>query len=59
MNREIFIIVDQSMHSYEAICGVYDSFDKAMVANIWEERGETPDETGYGEDLFIIKYKVE
>lgn len=41
------------MHSYEAICGIYDSFDAAMESDVWAERGEIPDSKGYGESLFI------
>jgi hypothetical protein len=56
--RYIYIVIDKTMHSYEAICGIYDDFDKAMKSNAWEQYGETPDERGFGNDLFIYKEQI-
>lgn len=53
--KYVYILIDQQMHSYEAILGIYDSFDKAMSSKEWSKRGETPDRNGYGTDLFIYK----
>jgi hypothetical protein len=54
----IYIVIDQDMHSYEAILGVYDSFEKAMGSNAWSNRGITPNERGEGGSLFIYTQGV-
>ena len=54
----VFIIVDKSMHSYEAICGVFDSFESAMNAPMWEDYELEPDSRGSADDYFIVEYKV-
>ncbi len=54
-NKYVYIIIDREMHSYEAICGIYDSFDAAMKSDVWAECGETPDHRGYGKSLFIYE----
>ena len=55
MNREIYIIIDRDSHSYEAIMCIYDSFEKAMNSELWEQYKDTPDQNGYGDQLFIYK----
>ena len=57
-NKYVYIIIDNQMHSYESICGIYDSFEGAMESDVWVERGETPDSRGFGEDLFIYREMV-
>lgn len=57
-NKFIYIVIDQDMHSYEAILGVYDSFEKAMNCNEWSNRGITPNERGEGDSLFIYKEEL-
>ena len=54
----VWVLVNIESHSYEAILGIYSSFDKAMNSEKWEEYEETPDENGTGEYLDIIKMKV-
>jgi len=57
-DRVVYIIIDQDMHSYEAILGIYDTFEKAMNSNVWSNRGITPNEEGEGDSLFIYKEYV-
>ena len=57
-NKFIYIVIDQDMHSYEAILGVYDSFEKAMNCNAWSNRGITPNERGESSSLFIYKEEL-
>lgn len=56
--RYIYIVIDKESHSYEAILGVYDNFDKAMASGAWSVYGETPDKDGYGVNLFIYKEEL-
>jgi hypothetical protein len=50
---KVYIVIDKNMHSYEAILGIYDTFEKAMNCNAWANRGEVPDKEGNGDSLFI------
>lgn len=54
----VYIVIDQDMHSYEAILGIYDTFEKAMGSDVWSERGEVPDKNGRGDSLFIYEEVV-
>lgn len=54
----VYIVIDQDMHSYEAILGIYDSFEKAMNCNVWSNRGIKPNERGEGDSLFIYKEEL-
>ena len=58
VDKFIYIVIDQDMHSYEAILGVYDSFEKAMNCNAWSNRGIAPNERGDGGSLFIYKEEL-
>lgn len=57
-SSHVYIVIDQDMHSYEAILGVYDSFEKAMGSNAWSNRGITPNERGEGDSLFIYTQEI-
>ena len=57
-NKFIYIVIDQDMHSYEAILGIYDSFEKAMNCNAWSNRGIKPNERGEGDSLFIYEEEL-
>ncbi len=54
----VYLVIDQDMHSYEAILGVYDTFEGAMNCNAWSNRGVIPNERGEGDSLFIEKYEI-
>jgi hypothetical protein len=58
VNNIVYIVIDQDMHSYESILGIYDTFEKAMNCNAWSNRGITPDKNGSGGSLFIYKEYV-
>ena len=55
---DVFIVIDKNGFSYEAILGIYDTFEKAMDSNAWKEYNNTPDTNGVGDTLFIYKEKV-
>jgi hypothetical protein len=55
----VWVLINTQSHSYEAILGIYSSFDKAMNSEKWEEYEETPNEDGDGEYLQVIKMKVQ
>lgn len=55
---KVYIVIDQEMHSYEAILGIYNSFERAMGSNAWSNRGITPNERGEGGSLFIYTQEV-
>jgi len=57
-SKFVYIVIDQEMHSYEAILGVYDTFEKAMNCNAWSNRGVIPNERGEGDSLFIYKEEL-
>jgi len=57
-SKFVYIVIDQNMHSYEAILGIYDTFEKAMNCNAWSNRGVVPNEDGYGDPLFIYKEEI-
>jgi hypothetical protein len=48
VNNIVYIVIDQDMHSYESILGIYDTFEGAMNCNAWSNRGITPDKNGSG-----------
>jgi len=53
--KKVYIIIDKTMHSYEAIAGIYDTRKEAMESPVWDHFGETPSADGYGENLFIYE----
>jgi hypothetical protein len=57
-NKVVYIVIDQDMHSYEAILGIYDTFEKAMNCNAWSNREIVPNKNGEGGSLFIYKEYV-
>lgn len=55
----LYLIINGGMHSYEAICGIYDSYEKAENSRFWENSGlEKPDKDGYSEEYFIWETKI-
>lgn len=56
--KYVYIVIDSDMHGYEAILGIYNSFEKAMNCNAWSNRGVIPNERGEGDSLFIYKEEV-
>ena len=56
--KYVYIVIDEDMHSYESILGIYDSFEKAMKCNAYENRGLTPNEKGEAGSLFIYKEEL-
>ena len=57
-NKVVYIVIDQDMHSYESILGIYDTFEGAMNCNAWSNRGIVPNQNGEGGSLFIYKEYV-
>jgi hypothetical protein len=57
-NKVVYIVIDQDMHSYESIQGIYDTFEGAMNCNAWSNRGIVPNQNGEGGSLFIYKEYV-
>jgi hypothetical protein len=58
VNNIVYIVIDQDMHSYESILGIYDTFEGAMNCNAWSNRGIVPNQNGEGGSLFIYKEYV-
>lgn len=58
VNNDVYIVIDQDMHSYESILGIYDTFEGAMNCNAWSNRGIVPNQNGEGGSLFIYKEYV-
>ncbi len=57
-DKVVYIVIDQDMHSYESILGIYDTFEGAMNCNVWSNRGIKPNLNGEGGSLFIYKEYV-
>ena len=57
-NKVVYIVMDQDMHSYESILGIYDTFKGAMNCNAWSNRGIVPNHNGEGGSLFIYEEYV-
>ncbi len=53
----VYILIDSQAHSREAVVEVYDSFEKAMESEMWEEYGEVPNEKGIGNHRILSIYK--
>ncbi len=58
-SNKVWLLIDKEAHSYEAIVGVYSSFDKAMNSEIWKSYDEIPNENGEGEYLSIMEWEVQ
>ena len=57
-DKVVYIVIDQDMHSYESILGIYDTFEGAMNCNAWSNRGIVPNQNGEGGSLFIYEEYV-
>lgn len=55
--KELHIIVNRQMHGYEAIMGVFETFDEALESEVWSENDEIPDVKGNSENFYIYETK--
>jgi hypothetical protein len=44
--KEIFVIVSKKSEGEDAIVYIFDSFEKAINSDFWEEYGDIPNDKG-------------
>jgi hypothetical protein len=54
----VFIIIDTSFGE-NPILGVYSNMNKALKSKVWAEFGETPNNKGEGNSLFVREEAIQ